>query len=726
MKRIVRFVSLSLLTAGLVSSLPIFRGTAQDPAATQTTPASALPTPTPTPEPEDYSDDDVVRITTNLVQVDLVVTDSNGNQVTNLTQDDFEIFEEGKPQPITNFAFVSNEQVPAVPATVARGVNSAPATPSRVRAETARHTIAIVIDDLKMSYESVIATRKAVRKFIDERMQPGDLIAIVRTSAGIGVLQQLTSDKAQLYAATEHIRRSGDTIAERLGKACQNEFAMSLDTAVDAQSEFEGYSEQSSAYGTLGALNFIMRGLKELPGRKSVVIFSDGFIPCPQNMASQVTVQEQLRKVADLANRASAVVYYIDPRGLIPPGGAADSAGDGGHGKKTLASLSGAGDAIYNSQKFFSRVVSETGGFSVYNNNDIPGALTRVVDDQKGYYLIGYRPSDTTFAARKGVAKFTNLKVKLKRGGLTVRTRAGFYNFADTKPSSRPRTREEQLTAGLISPFSGDIDVRLTSLFGNAPTGSFVLSMLHINAAGLTFTLQPDGWQQAIMDVGGLTFDADGQVVEQVNRTQTIRAKGETFDRLMKGGLVYSLSVPVRKAGAYQLRIAVRDAATGRVGSANQFIEVPDVLKNRLTLSGIVVHESDVNSAVANSPRNPGVLAAGNNDASFEPVGSPALRRFHQNSVLEYDYVIYNASLRDGQPQLKTRISIARADEHVLDGEEKSFDVAGQADLKRLNAGGRVLLGERLPPGEYVLKIIVTDQVTKKTATQFISFEIVK
>src|SRR6185503_13756922 len=170
---------------------------------------------------------------------------------------------------------------------------------------------------------------------------------------------------------------------------------------------------------------------------------------------------------------------------------------------------------IYNSQKFFSRVVSETGGFSIYNNNDIPGALQRTVDDQKGYYLLGYRPSETTFAARKGLAKFTNLKVRVKRSGLTVRTRAGFYNFADGQPSTRPRTREEQLTAGLISPFSGDIDVRLTSLFGNAPTGSFMLSMLHINTAGLTFTLQPDGWQQAIMDVGGLIFDADGQVVEQ-------------------------------------------------------------------------------------------------------------------------------------------------------------------------------------------------------------------
>lgn len=548
MKRNVRFVTLSLLITTLVISLPFLRGSAQSPPPAQKPPVTAPPTATPLPEPEDYSDDDVVRITTNLVQVDLVVTDGKGNQVTNLTEDDFEIYEAGKQQKITNFSWVSNEQTPAAPTASTPAVTVSPATGLRVRPETARHTIAIVIDDLKMSYESAISTRKAVRKFIEERMQPGDLVAIVRTSGGIGVLQQLTSDKAQLIAATDHIRRSGDTIAERLAKACQSEFSMSLDAAVDAQSQFEGYSEQSASYGTLGALNFIMRGLKELPGRKSVVIFSDGFISCPQNMASEVTVQQQLRRVADLANRASAVVYYIDPRGLIALGGA-ESRGEGGHGRATIARLSGGSSAIDTSQKFFNKVVSDTGGLATYNSNDISGALRRVVDDQKGYYLIGYRPGDTTFALKKSAPRFTDLKVKVKRSGLSVRTRAGFYNFADTKPSVRPRTREEQLMAGLISPFSGDIDVRLTSLFGNAPTGSFVLSMLYINAAGLTFTKQPDGWQQAVMDVGGITFDADGQVVEQVNRTQTIRATGETFERLMKGGLVYSLSVPVKRRG---------------------------------------------------------------------------------------------------------------------------------------------------------------------------------
>ena len=133
------------LIATFAVSLPFFKGSAQNPKP-QKPPAAATPTATPPQEPEDYSDDDVVRITTNLVQVDLVVTDGKGNQVTNLTQDDFEIYEEGKQQPITNFSWVSNEQTPAL-TTSNPSVTTSPATGLRVRAETPRHTIAIVIDD---------------------------------------------------------------------------------------------------------------------------------------------------------------------------------------------------------------------------------------------------------------------------------------------------------------------------------------------------------------------------------------------------------------------------------------------------------------------------------------------------------------------------------------------------------------------------------------------------
>lgn len=123
--------------------------------------------------------------------------------------------------------------------------------------------------------------------------------------------------------------------------------------------------------------------------------------------------------------------------------------------------------------------------------------------------LIGYRPDDSTFHTQNGRPDFHALEVKLKRPGLKVRTRVGFFGYTEKGVRPVRRTRDEQLLAALTSPFSsGDIDVRLTALFANEAEGSFMLSMLHIDPRGLTFTTQADGWQQAVLDVLAITFDA--------------------------------------------------------------------------------------------------------------------------------------------------------------------------------------------------------------------------
>ncbi len=431
----------------------------------------------------------------------------------------------------------------------------------RTRAEAQHRTIVLVVDDLKMSFTSAVYTRRAIKKYLDERMQPGDLIAIVRTSAGVSSLQQLTSDKRQLEAAAERVRGgggSGQSPLDMLNRCRTSSLEPVLDPVTDTPderrpgSEFDGFHEQSKFAGSLGAINFILRGLREVPGRKALVLFSEGLTICPEEQVKLGTLfEDRLRKIADQANRSSVVVYYVDPRGLI----ALDSAADAGSGSTAgnMKRLSNASAMISSSQRSFNPIVYATGGFPVYNNNDIAGALQRVVNDQKGYYLMGYRPSEASFDSKKGQFRYNNIKIRVRRPGLTVRTRSGFYGFTETKGGPVRRTRAEQLLGSLTSPFSSGVNVRLTSLFGNEPSGSFLLSMLHIDPASLTFVAQPDGWQQAVIDVLAITFDADGQIVEQVNRTQTLRARGNTLDRLMKNGVVYSLNVPVRKPGGYQL-----------------------------------------------------------------------------------------------------------------------------------------------------------------------------
>src|SRR6476469_7899359 len=176
--------------------------------AQQTDNSKPQPTP-PQTEPQQSSrsnDDDVVRITTNLVQLDAVVTDKNGNLVKDLRADEVQIFEDGRQQKITNFSLV-NVESPTPATAVAPKDKSAPPLPAtRLHPEDVRRTIALVVDDLGLSFESTYYTRRALKKFVVEQMQPGDLVAIIRTSGGIGALQQFTADKRQLYAAIERLK----------------------------------------------------------------------------------------------------------------------------------------------------------------------------------------------------------------------------------------------------------------------------------------------------------------------------------------------------------------------------------------------------------------------------------------------------------------------------------------------------------------------------------------
>src|SRR6185503_1110589 len=147
------------------------------------------------------SDGEVVRITTNLVQVDAVITDKNGKPITDLKPDELQLSEDNRTQKITHFSYVAADKSPS--ATTDGRDNRMPGPPSQLRPEDVRRTIALVVDDLGLSFQSTHYVRRALKQFVDQQMQAGDLVAIIRTSGGMGALQQFTADKRQLYAAID-------------------------------------------------------------------------------------------------------------------------------------------------------------------------------------------------------------------------------------------------------------------------------------------------------------------------------------------------------------------------------------------------------------------------------------------------------------------------------------------------------------------------------------------
>lgn len=746
---------------------------AQTPAQTQTSTSSstqtqtATPTPSPTPpqQQEQVNDEDVVRITTNLVQVDAIITDKDGKQVTDLRPEEIQIYEDGRPQKITHFSYIKTDNATvAQPVAVKPNKPAAPADkyappppPVHLRPEQVRRTIAIVVDDLGLSFESTAYVRQALKKFVDQQVQPGDLIAIIRTAGGMGALQQFTSDKQQLYAAVERVKwypmgRGGVSAFAPIESSAQSQNQTpgvnSSDSSMGSAGEdVDQFREEIFSVGTLGALNYVIKGMRELPGRKSILLVSDGLKIFNRDDPSRNTrVLDALRRLTDQANRASVIIYTMDARGLQTVGlTAADNVG-GMSADQIETQLSNRRYDLFDSQNGLNYLAAQTGGIPIRNTNDLARGMKRVLDDQSGYYLIGYRPDESTFDRVKGRTRFHKISIKVTRPGLKVRSRSGFYGVTDEEANATHRTPAQQMMSALSSPFaSGGVHLRLTSLYANDPkAGSFMRSLMHIDLRDLTFTDEPDGWHKAVFDVLAMTFGDNGMIVGQpVSKTQTIRLRGETYKSFLDSGLVYILTFPVKKAGAYQLRAALRDEASERVGSASQFIQVPDINKNRLALSGLVLNgfnpsakpkpqeKEEAASGGAQSAPSEAAKSTEEGISQADPQAGPAVRKFKSGMLMHYGYVIYNVQVdkATGHPQLQTQMRLFRNGQQVFAGRVQAFDASNQSDLKRLTAGGTLKLGSDLPPGEYVIQVIVTDALAKekhRTATQWIDFEIVK
>jgi VWFA-related protein len=699
-------------------------------------------------------DEDVVRITTNLVQTDVIVTDKKGNLVTDLKVEDFEIFENGKPQPITNFSFILAETQPTPPKTENKKDKTAdkdlpPVPAARLRPEQVRRTIALIVDDLGLSYESIYFARRALKKFVDEQMQPGDLVAVMRTSAGAGALQQFTSDKRQLYAAIELLRwypqgRGGLSAFAPIEQSNQEPIREGQDP--ESLSDFATFREESNEdfnrfrdtvfiRGTLGAIRYVVNGLKDLPGRKSVVLLSDG-IQLFGRDADNDGIVDYVRSLTDQANRAAVTLYTMDVRGLQVLGiTAADDTG-GLSTQGISDAMSTRSESFFRSQDGLDYLAKETGGLFIHNTNDIAGGIKDILKDQKGYYLLGYRPDESTFDRKGKRTQFNKIKITVKRPGLRVRHRAGFYGIEDDERKYRPRTRNEQLFAAITSPFSsGELDMRLTSFFVNdAKDGSYLRSALYLDATKLTFTKELGGTYKATLDIVGETFGEHGQPIQGFDRVFPVRVTEDKYRNILKNGLIFNINVPIKKAGAYQYRVAVRDAATERIGSASQFIEVPDIKKDRLALSGLVaVGSNPIKKTVSKnsgdgSATNVKISAEEGVVAEADPQAHLAIRNFRRGMWLDYICHVYNTKIDKAtkQPKVTTQMRLFRDGKLIFTGKEQPLNMAGQPDLKRLIAYGRIQLGLSMEPGEYVLQLVVTDTLAKKNriSTQWVNFNI--
>ncbi len=648
-----------------------------------------------------------LKVSVTEVQVDAVVTNREGRAVTDLSKDDFEIFENGQRRELTYVTFVDG-----------RGANAAlpvrrtePAVlPGALRRESISRTVAIVVDDLRMSFQGVNNTRETLRRFVREQIRPGDLVAILSTSGSLGPLQSFTTDPHMLNAAIDRLRlylRGG-------GQAGQVQ-ALGPGGETD-DVEISRIKHRLFAVGTLGGLKHVIAGMQDLPGRKSVVLFSEGQALVQRPRKENPVTLDELHQVSSAANMSAVVIYCIDVRGLVYPGLQAQDDTATADATQVQEALANRAEKIRDEQDGLRLLARATGGIAQINDNDLNGALRRVLEDQSGYYILGFRPDEDSAERIARQGKFRTVSVRVKPSGLRVRYRGGYMGGSDSLEPER-RTTAQRLMAALVSPFTdGGIRLRLTPMVAFGPDGSPVLqALIHINGSDLSFEqTDSDGRQTARIDIVGATEGRIGHRDSSTERTFTIRAEPSGLEQIRSKGFVYRLQYQRPAPGAYQFRIAVLDEATGKIGSASRFIEIPDVRRGATAMSGIAMCEGDQRTR----------LTAGSTDAQEEDA-SMALRVFKRSQPFSYGLTVYNARTdsRTGEPGFELQPRLLRDGQVVWRGGPMSL--AAGPNSRQLLTGGVMRLGDSTQPGEYIFEVQMVDKKSRATVgTQWTDFEL--
>ena len=670
------------------------------------------PAPQVQPQQPPPDDQDVIKITTNLVQVDAVVT-KDGKPVTDLTAEDFEIFEDGRRQTITNFAYISNVRTPAPDPTAANTAkkNKDAVVPyTSVKSTEPRRIMAFVVDDLGIAWENIPLVKRQLRKFINEQMEPHDLVAIIRTGGELGVLQQFTNDKRLLMRAVERLRWNS---CNRVG----------IHTFAPVGTSAGNICGSRSYNLTLQALGFIVDSMGYLPGRKSLVLLSDSmpietqeFEPLGASPLAAGTARDErltlgqysenvydaLRRVAERAIRSSVVIYSVETFGLVNTGiSAADPfplglrqvwAGAQGTPERgpqqTTRLMNERSELLWNRRQGGDQIARQTGGFTIRNSNSYD--FDRILRDQSGYYLIGYRPSEETFNR-----KFHHIKAKVKRSGMSLRTRFGFIGVTEEEAQRVKPTARTAANLALASPFAAqDIEVDLTSFFADdKSSGSVMRSFVYIDPKDLTFT-RADGRYHTSLELYGVVFGDNGVIVEQRADSASLNLSDADYEQITRDGIGIGFDMAAKRPGVYQVRVVARDKASLKIGSAGQYVAVPDLKKKQqLAVSGIVLGTLNPDKTIAKS----------------------GVRRFPAGSDLYYAYNLYNATDESGnQRDLVMDVMLFRDGKIVQTVPEVAIGAPDQSDGNRVFVGGTLRLAPELEPGHYHLQVLVRNRNVKQ------------
>jgi VWFA-related protein len=688
-RRFIRaFVGGALLTT-LLTAAP----RAQSPAPPQP-PQQPEPPPRPT-----------FRVGTELVLVNVVVRDGKGNVVRGLTRDDFTITEDDKPQQISSFDFEELDNPNAAPAAapaepvlpktpktpktkgLTPAVENAP-KPAPIVDMHGRRLIVLFFDLASMQNEEVTRAAKAAHEYVDKKLAPTDLIAVVSFSTALNVDQDFTDDKEQLFAA---IDQYGGSSGQGFEAGATGDDEGTPDTGgafTPDDTEFNLFSTDRR----LQALQTLADALSGIQQKKSVIYFSSGM------SQSGSDNQVELKRTVDRAIRANVSFYAADLRGLValPAGGEARQASARGASPFSGATMTSAISGLSASQDTLTTMAEDTGGRAFFDSNDFGDVFNRVVADTSAYYVLGY---SSTNSARDG--RYRHIKVALtKRKDLKLEYRSGYYGPRDFQHTTRD-DREQQLQQQLLSDLSStDLSAYVAPAFFRVSDTSFFVPMsVVVPGYQLPFGPATDK-NKATLDVLGVVVDEKKRPVGRIRDTMKLAVT--TPDELKRKTVQYETGLDLAP-GKYHVKVVVRENENGTMGSYETDFVVPDPKKETagVKLSSVVIG-TQLQAGARKNDRNPLVRNGQELVPNVTRVVSPGQH-------LYFYYEVYDPA---STPKVKLLTSIA-----FFRGRVRAFEtpIVETTELTAPDRKAAVFQFDvpaaSLTPGLYTCQINVIDDV---------------
>ncbi len=531
-----------------------------------------------------------IQVTTELVLVNVVARDKKGNLVRDLKKSDFTLFEDGKKQEISTFDFENVDELATAGAaeTTVAGVTGTGAllrsgkkAPPSLDARD-RRLMLLFFDFSAMDPEQIDRSVDAAKKFVSAKMQPANLLALVSLATNMRVDLDFTDDKAKIVAALTAYN-SGQ------GQGFDNGSTGSSEGAAETSGAFSADDTDFNTFNAdrkLLALQSLMQALGKLPQKKSLIYFSNGITQ------SGADNQSALRATTAAAVKANVSIYSLDIRGLqaFPPGGEAQSASL--HGQSAYSGASILNDLNGNaaSQDTLATLSSDTGGKAFFDSNDFGPVFSQVQKDSSVYYVLGFTSNNPLKDGR-----FRRLKVQVNRADLKLDFRSGYYAGRDFEHLNRA-DREQQLEDELAAQLPR-VDVPLyagAAFFRQDDSHYYLAVSLVVPGSQIPFVTEKEK-DSATIDIVGEVREGGKFPVGHLR--DTVKLAVESTQQVRRKNVQYNTGF-VLAPGSYHLKFVIRENQTGRIGSFETDVQIPDLRKSPLKMSSVVL--SNLRAPVTN------------------------------------------------------------------------------------------------------------------------------